>query len=205
MFIVARTFPRLFFYCLIFVHCNDCNPICIIYSWMLGPVCLRKTIEKQGNVTFGTPIKTCYTVPVILQVLFWTLVVDHFAQFFITLYFCSSCKVGFIVIHIVLIFPISVYLLSIDFAVLALITYSGNMFHVWMVLSVNKFFLIFLFALCRYIFLLWSCVIVSLFILNIGGKDVSYIPDVNLKTSIMSPRFLRNANVGNFNFRNLSS
>jgi hypothetical protein len=46
---------------------------------------------------------------------------------------------------------------------------------------------------------------VSLFILNIGGKDVSYIPDVNLKTSIMSPRFLRNANVGNFNFRNLSS
>ena len=65
MVIVARTFPSLFFYDKIFVHCNDCNPICIICSRMQGPVCLRKAMDKQGNVTFGTPIKTCYTVPVI--------------------------------------------------------------------------------------------------------------------------------------------
>jgi hypothetical protein len=49
-----------------------------------------------------------------------------------------------------LIFPISVYLLSNDFAVLALITYSGKLFHVWMVLSVKKFFLIFLLACIIY-------------------------------------------------------
>jgi len=68
MFIVVRTFPSLFFfYYLIFVHCNDCIPICIICSWMLGPVCLRKATKKQGNVTFETPIKTCYTVPVIVK------------------------------------------------------------------------------------------------------------------------------------------
>ena len=35
-----------------------------VCSQMLDPVFLRKAMDKQRNVTFGTSIKTCYTVPV---------------------------------------------------------------------------------------------------------------------------------------------
>jgi len=34
-----------------------------VCSRMLGPVFLQKAMDKQGNVTYGTSIKTCYTIP----------------------------------------------------------------------------------------------------------------------------------------------
>ena len=39
----------------------------LYYMFMLGPVCLRKVMDKLGSITFGTPIKACYTVPVIVK------------------------------------------------------------------------------------------------------------------------------------------
>ena len=33
----------------------------------VSPISLRKAVDKQGKVTFGTPIKTCYTAPVIVK------------------------------------------------------------------------------------------------------------------------------------------
>ena len=33
----------------------------------VSPISLRKAVDKQGNVTFGTSIKTCYTALVIVK------------------------------------------------------------------------------------------------------------------------------------------
>jgi hypothetical protein len=33
----------------------------------VSPISLRKAVDKQGKVTFGTSIKTCYTAPVIVK------------------------------------------------------------------------------------------------------------------------------------------
>ena len=38
-----------------------------VCSRILGPVYLQKAMDKQGNVTLGTSIKTCYTVPVFVK------------------------------------------------------------------------------------------------------------------------------------------
>ena len=60
-------FPVFFFLLLNICPLYRLQPDFIICSRMLCPVCLRKAMDKQGNVTFGTPIKTCYTVPVIAK------------------------------------------------------------------------------------------------------------------------------------------